>query len=83
MNTTSYARRIYIDLGVKNFESSICWILRHYPMKFDRIYGFECGRDLSDVKALRANIEACIRGTNAESIGYVDIDQLANSMSLY
>jgi hypothetical protein len=83
VDATSYPLRIYIDLGIKDFESSLCWIMQHYPVKFDRIYGFECARDVSDVAALTPNITRCINGTSAKSIGYVDAAQVVKNMSLY
>lgn len=83
MDTSSYPRKIYIDLGIKDFESSICWIMQHYPAKFDQIYAFECARDFTDVETLTPNVERCIQGTSTESIGHVDAAQVVDSMSLY
>ena len=57
----TYPRRIYIDLGINSFASSVCFMMQHYPVKFDRIYGFECAQDLRNVPALRAPIDACIQ----------------------
>ena len=65
-----FKRRIYIDLGIKDFDSSLCWIMQHYPVKFDAMHGFECQSDLSNVVALQGPIDRCIRGTAAEKIGY-------------
>lgn len=65
-----YKRRIYIDLGIKDFGSSLCWIMQHYPVKFDAMHGFECQSDLSNVAALQGPIDQCISGTAAEKIGY-------------
>ena len=45
-----YQRRIYIDLGIKNFDSCICWMMKHYPAKFDALYIFEGATNLSDAK---------------------------------
>jgi hypothetical protein len=67
---TLYRRRIYIDLGVKDFDSSLCWIMQNYPVKFDAMYGFECQTDMTDVAALRDPITQCISGTAAEKMGY-------------
>lgn len=55
-----YPRRIYVDLGINHFASSVCFMMQHYPIKFDRIYGFECAQDMTDVPSLRAPIESCI-----------------------
>ena len=65
-----YKRRIYIDLGIKDFDSSLCWIMQHYPVKFDAMHGFECQKDLTDVAALKGPIDHCISGTAAEKMGY-------------
>lgn len=83
VETSSYPRRIYIDLGIQDFESSLCWMMQHYPVKFDHIYGFECARDFSDVNNLAPNVERCINGTSAESTGYLDVPKTVGSMSLY
>lgn len=61
-----YKRKIYIDLGIKDFYSSLCWIMQNYPVKFDAIHGFECASDLSNVAALSSQIDACVRGTAAD-----------------
>ncbi|TFJ82434.1 hypothetical protein NSK_006260 [Nannochloropsis salina CCMP1776] len=61
-----YKRKIYIDLGIKDFNSSLCWIMQNYPVKFDAIHGFECASDLSDIAALSGQIDACVRGTAAD-----------------
>lgn len=65
-----YERRIYIDLGIKDFASSLCWIIQHYPVKFDIMHGFECQTDLTNVTALKGHIDSCISGTAAEKMGY-------------
>lgn len=65
-----YKRRIYIDLGIKDFDSSLCWMMQHYPVKFDIMHGFECQTDFTNVEALRGPIDNCISGTAAEKIGY-------------
>ena len=65
-----YKRRIYIDLGIKDFDSSLCWIMQNYPAKFDAMHGFECETDFTDVEALRAPIDHCISGIAAEDMGY-------------
>lgn len=77
-----YKRRIYIDLGIKDFDSSLCWILQNYPVKFDALYGFECATDLSDVKALKTPIYQCVEGTSAAQRGYTPAG-VAKSMQLY
>jgi hypothetical protein len=41
INITAFPRRIYIDLGVNKFETSIGWMFSHYPCKFDYVYGWE------------------------------------------
>jgi hypothetical protein len=66
----SYKRRIYIDLGIKDFDSSLCWIMQHYPVKFDAMHGFECQTDLTNMAALRDPIDRCISGSGAEKMGY-------------
>lgn len=83
MDAALYPRRIYIDLGVNTFESSMCWVMQNYPVKFDRIYGFECGIDLHNVDALALDVEKCINGTNAEFIGYQSVKDALDSMFLY
>jgi len=65
-----YKRRIYVDLGIQDFDSSLCWIMQHYPVKFDVMHGFECKTDLTNVTALKGPIDQCISGTAAEKIGY-------------
>jgi hypothetical protein len=45
IDTTLAPRRIYIDLGVKEWSTTPCWFLQHYPTKFDIIHGFECCQD--------------------------------------
>ena len=69
-NKKLYKRRIYIDLGIKDFDSSLCWIMQHYPVKFDVMHGFECQTDLTNVAALKDPIDSCISGTAAEKMGY-------------
>ena len=76
-----YKRRIYLDLGIKNFESSLCWMMQNYPVKFDAIYGFECAKDLSNVQALREPIATCVEGTSAGQRGYTT-NGVLNSMHL-
>jgi len=83
VDATLYPRRVYIDLGIKDFESSLCWIMQHYPIKFDQIYGFECAKDFSNVTALMPNVARCIEGTPAQSIGYRDTTETINSMFLH
>lgn len=83
VDTTSHPHRIYIDLGIADFESSLCWFMQNYPAKFDRIYGFECARDFSNVASLAPDVEKCIKGTTAESTGYTDVQGVLDSMSLY
>jgi len=78
-----YPRRVYIDLGIKDFESSLCYIMQHYPVKFDQIYGFECAKDFSNVTALIPNVARCINGTSAQSFGYRDTTETINSMFLH
>jgi hypothetical protein len=78
MNATDasiYRRRIYIDLGIKNYNSSVCWMMQNYPLKFDLMYGFECAVDLSDIPALKSDIDRCITDTEADARGY-EIDQV-------
>ena len=70
-DTNIYGRRIYIDLGLHDFGSSVCWMMQHYPAKFDLAYGFEGDPEFFlDIQTLRSNITQCIEGTAAESIGY-------------
>lgn len=57
--------------------------MHHYPIKFDLIYGFECARDFSNVTALARDVEKCIKGTDAYSIGYQNVQEVLDSMSLY
>jgi hypothetical protein len=81
---TLYRRRIYIDLGIKDFDSSLCWIMQNYPVKLDAMYGFKCQTDMTDVTALRHPINQCISGTAAKKMGYATegtIDTL-NSLCL-
>lgn len=77
-----YKRRIYIDLGIKNFDSSLCWIMQNYPVKFDTIYGFECATDFSNVPALETPIAECVDGTPAADRGYTT-EGVLSSMQLY
>jgi len=44
--------------------------MQHYPVKFDVMHGFECQTDLTNVAALKPQIDHCIRGTAAEKMGY-------------
>lgn len=44
INVNAFPRRIYFDLGVNTFESSIGWMLSNYPCKFDYIYGWEASK---------------------------------------
>ena len=83
VDAASYPRHIYIDLGILDFHSSLCWIMQHYPVKFDQIYGFECARDFSNVAALASDVEHCIRNTTAELIGYKDVQEVLGSMTLF
>jgi hypothetical protein len=69
-NVTSYKRRIYIDLGLKDFDSSVCWMMRNYPVKFDTIYGFECDKDMTNVTALKDDIALCLDGMEEGARGY-------------
>jgi len=41
VNYTNAPRKIYLDLGLSTFYSSIGWFHDNYPMKFDKIYGWE------------------------------------------
>jgi hypothetical protein len=45
-------------------------MMRNYPLKFDLVYGFECGPDLSDLLTSQEKISRCINGTAAETRGY-------------
>lgn len=42
VDTSRINRRVYIDLGVNSFASSIGYMLSNYPAHFTEIYGFEC-----------------------------------------
>ena len=77
-----YKRRIYIDLGIKDFDSSLCWIMQHYPIKFDAMHGFECQSDLTDVAAVKGPINNCISGTAAEKIGYTT-EGMMDTLNIY
>lgn len=77
-----YKRRIYIDLGIKDFDSSLCWIMQHYPVKFDAMHGFECKSDLSNVTALKGPIDRCISKTAAERIGYTT-EGMMDTLKIY
>ena len=77
-----YKRRIYIDLGIKDFDSSLCWILQNYPVKFDALYGFECVTDYSNVQALQDPITRCIEGTPAAQRRYTP-EEIFDSLQLY
>jgi len=46
INTDEFPKRIYFDLGVKEFDTSIGWIFKNYPCKFDLVYGFEADPNL-------------------------------------
>lgn len=83
MDVTSYPRRIYIDLGLKDFESSLCWMMQNYPASFDGIYGFECARDLTNVAALATDVERCLRAPNAETAAYGNVADVVNSIHIY
>ena len=62
---------MYIDLGLHDFGSSVCWMMQHYPAKFDLVYGFEGDPEyFMDIHTLRSNITECIEGMAAESKGY-------------
>ena len=66
-----YKRRIYIDLGVKDFESRVCWMMQNYPLKFDLVYGFECADDLSNLTTISKSIGKCLHGmTGTQTNGY-------------
>ena len=41
-DTSQARRKVYIDLGMRQWDSSICYMLRKYPVHFDEMYGFEC-----------------------------------------
>ena len=60
-----YPRRIYIDLGIRDFESSVCFMMQRYPVKFDQIHGFEAAGDLTNVEQFRPSIDACIQNIPA------------------
>lgn len=42
MDVSKLPKRVYFDLGINRWASSICWFLSNYPAKFDEIHGFEC-----------------------------------------
>jgi len=77
-----YKRRIYIDLGIKDFEFSLCWIMQHYPVKFDVMHGFECQTDLTNVAALKDPIDHCISETAAEKMGYTT-EGVMDTLNIY
>jgi hypothetical protein len=81
-DVTKYKRRIYIDLGLKNFESSVCWMMQNYPVKFDLVYGFECGSDMSNVPALKDDIARCITGSAAKTRGY-QVEEVLQAFKFY
>ena len=81
-DTKVYERRIYIDLGIKDFDSSLCWIMQHYPVKFDAMHGFECQSDLSNVATLQGPIDLCISRTAAEKIGYTT-EGMMDTLKIY
>ncbi|CAI5519376.1 unnamed protein product [Closterium sp. Naga37s-1] len=39
-------RRVYLDLGGKEFNSSVLWMLRHYPLDFTELHVFEVKKGL-------------------------------------
>eukprot|EP00824_Muranothrix_gubernata_P006883 TRINITY_DN18862_c0_g1_i4.p1 TRINITY_DN18862_c0_g1~~TRINITY_DN18862_c0_g1_i4.p1 ORF type:complete len:277 (-),score=41.29 TRINITY_DN18862_c0_g1_i4:9-812(-) len=42
INVSAYPKRIYYDLGLRDYKSSLKWMLDNYPAQFDEVYGFEC-----------------------------------------
>lgn len=58
-------------------------MMQHYPAKLDQIYGFECAMDFSNVDTLAPNVKRCISGTSAEKMGYRDVSEVVDSMTLF
>lgn len=81
-DVSKYRRRIYIDLGLKDFDSSICWMMQNYPVKFDKVYGFECGSDMSNLPALKGDITRGIIGSAAETRGY-QVEEVLQTFKFY
>lgn len=78
-----YDRRIYIDLGLHDFKSSVCWMMQNYPTKFDLVYGFEADAKLhADIHTLASNITECVKGTSAEARGY-KTHEVLNTFTFY
>ena len=77
-----YRSRIYIDLGIQDFDSSVCWMMQNYPVKFDFVYGFESARDLSNLSAFHDTIDRCINGTAAATRDY-DIGEVMETFTFY
>jgi hypothetical protein len=82
LDTKVYKRRIYIDLGIKDFDSSLCWIMQYYPVKFDVMHGFECQNDLTNLAAFKRDINHCISGTAAEKLGYTN-EGIMDTLNIY
>lgn len=57
-------------------------MMQQYPVKFDKIYGFECKRDFTNVTVLMPSIQKCInQGANAR--GYNNVSDVIESMALF
>jgi hypothetical protein len=81
---STYPRRVYVDLGAKDFGSSICFTLMNYPAKFDRVWGFECQQDLSNLTAIADEVQSCLDEPPPERRqGYVLSEVLASTKILY
>jgi hypothetical protein len=52
IDTSTFPRRIYLDLGINGWSTSVCWFLRNYPATFDTIVGSVDERALTDGRSL-------------------------------
>jgi hypothetical protein len=57
-------------------------MMQNYPVKFDEVYGFECGSDMSNLPALKNNIAQCIIDTAAETRGY-QVEEVLQTFKFY
>ena len=59
-SSRDFPRRILVDLGTAEFQSSVKWFLDHYPCEFDDIHGWEADPH-PDVFIIPADVPQKIR----------------------
>lgn len=83
LRTACARRRIYLDLGARDYESSVEWMLLNYPASFDAILAFEARPDvfvLPDVDDMAKRMFVVKQQRDASTVSWEAVRQYASTM---